>query len=70
MRMTLSSGMSTDFRYCTMLFKFAVYSSRGMCCLGFSSVQEEQGYFRKRMEKKPGTELFINQTSRLWLRAV
>ena len=38
MRMTLLSGTSTDLRYCTMLRKFAVYSSSGMCCLGFSSV--------------------------------
>lgn len=38
MRMTLLSGTSTDLRYCTMLRKFAAYSSSGMCCLGFSSV--------------------------------
>lgn len=38
-RIILSSVMSTDFRYCIMLFKFAAYSSTGTCCLGFRSVR-------------------------------
>lgn len=41
MRMILFLGMSMDLRYCTMLLRFSIYSSTGMCCLGFSSVQEE-----------------------------
>lgn len=38
-KIILSSVMSTDFRYCIMLFKFSAYSSRGTCCLGFRSVR-------------------------------
>lgn len=36
-KIILSAVMSTDFRYCTMLFRLAAYSSKGTCCFGFSS---------------------------------
>lgn len=45
MRMSLPSGTSTDRRYRTMLLRFATNSSRGTCCLGFSSVQEGDRHF-------------------------